>query len=134
DEMLKVPDLQPASGIAREQSEKRVGLLKDVEDKFVNDHPGLIAGSHRAAYEKAVKLMKAEATKAFDLSAEPAALRDRYGRNLFGQGCLLARRLVEHGVPFVEVTLGATAGSTAGWGTPQGNFDAVKTHCGRLGT
>jgi Protein of unknown function (DUF1501) len=132
DQMLKVPDLQPASGITRDQAEKRVGLLKDVEDKFVTDHPGLIAGSHRAAYEKAVKLMKAEATKAFDLSAEPAALRDRYGRNLFGQGCLLARRLVERGVPFVEVTLGATTGSPAGWDTHQGNFEAVKSQCGTL--
>jgi Protein of unknown function (DUF1501) len=132
DQMLKVPDLQPAGGITRDQAEKRVGLLKDVEDKFVTDHPGLIAGSHRAAYEKAVKLMKAEATKAFDLSAEPTALRDRYGRNLFGQGCLLARRLVERGVPFVEVTLGATTGSPAGWDTHQGNFEAVKSQCGTL--
>src|SRR6266568_4153389 len=80
DEQLKVPDLQPAKGVARDQAEKRVDLLKEVEEKFVNEHPGLIAGSHRAAYEKALKLMKKEATKAFDLSAEPASLRDRYGR------------------------------------------------------
>jgi hypothetical protein len=132
DEQLKVPDLQPAKGVARDQAEKRVDLLKEVEEKFITDHPGLIAGSHRAAYDKALKLMKKEATKAFDLSAEPASLRDRYGRNLFGQGCLLARRLVEHGVPFVEVTLGATTGSPVGWDTHQGNFDAVKSLCGVL--
>ncbi len=46
-------------------------------------------------------------------------MRDRYGRNLFGQGCLLARRLVERGVPFVEVSLG-------GWDTHQDNFERVK--------
>ena len=132
DQLLKVPDLQPAGGITREQAEKRVGLLKDVEDKFVTEHPGLIAGSHRAAYEKAVKLMKADATKAFDLSSEPAPLRDRYGRNLFGQGCLLARRLVERGVPFVEVTLGGTVGSPIGWDTHQNNFDSVKSQCRTL--
>jgi hypothetical protein len=132
DQMLKVPDLQPAGGITRDQAEQRVGLLKDVEDKFVTDHPGLISGSHRAAYEKAVKLMKADATKAFDLSTEPAVLRDRYGRNLFGQGCLLARRLVERGVPFVEVTLGGTTGSPIGWDTHQNNFDSVKSQCGTL--
>ena len=47
--------------------------------------------------------MQPEAAKAFDLRREARAVRDRYGRNLFGQGCLLARRLVERGVPFVEV-------------------------------
>ena len=129
EDQLKVPDLQPPSGISREQAEKRIDLLKEIEQRFITDHPGLIAGSHQAAYEKALKLMKQEATKAFDLSAEPAALRDRYGRNLFGQGCLLARRLVEHGVPFVEVTLGGVAGSPAGWDTHQGNFDGVKALC-----
>src|SRR5262249_35825680 len=111
DKQLQVPDLRPGKDVGRDQAEKRVNLLKEVEEKFVNEHPGLISGSHHAAYDKALKLMKQEATKAFDLSAEPAALRDRYGRNLFGQGCLLARRLVEFGVPFVEVTLGATGGS-----------------------
>ena len=54
--------------------------------------------------------MRTAAAKAFDLDEEPAALRDAYGRNLFGQGCLLARRLVERGVPFVEVTLGGVNG------------------------
>ena len=58
DELLKVPDLQPGGGLTREQAETRVGLLKDVEDQFVNQHPGLTTGSHRAAYERAVKLMK----------------------------------------------------------------------------
>src|SRR5262249_36763668 len=49
-----------------------------------------------------------------------AKLRDQYGRNNFGQGCLLARRLVERGVPFVEVVLG-------GWDTHDNNFEQVKT-------
>src|SRR6185503_3245979 len=56
---------------------------------------------------------------AFKLDEEPAALRDKYGRNRFGQGCLLARRLVERGVAFVEVTL-------EGWDTHTDNFNAVK--------
>ena len=69
--------------------------------------------------------MRSAAAKAFDLDEEPAALRDAYGRNLFGQGCLLARRLVERGVPFVEVTLSGVDGSQAfGWDTHQQNFDA----------
>ena len=57
-------------------------------------------------YDTTLQLMKSTDLKAFDLNAEPAALRDRYGRSKFGQGCLLARRLVESGVRFVEVGSG----------------------------
>ncbi len=93
----------------------------------------MAARSHQTAYEQAVRLMRSEAVKAFDLASEPAALRDAYGRNLFGQGCLLARRLVERGVPFVEVTLGGVQGSQGlGWDTHQHNFDSVKQLCGVL--
>jgi uncharacterized protein (DUF1501 family) len=70
-------------------------------------------------------MMKPETARAFDLSTEKSEARDRYGRNLFGQGCLLARRLVERGVPFVEVTLD-------GWDTHSQNHDAVKNLCGIL--
>src|SRR5208337_4156908 len=64
------------------------------------------------------------AARAFRLEEESDRLRDAYGRNLFGQGCLLARRLVERGVPFVEVTLGGQNG--IGWDTHQQNFEQVK--------
>ena len=65
-------------------------------------------------------MIDTEAKGGFRLDEEPAKLRDAYGRNRFGQGCLLARRLVERGVSFVEVTLD-------GWDTHPHNFDAVKT-------
>jgi uncharacterized protein (DUF1501 family) len=64
--------------------------------------------------------MHTPAGKAFDLDQEKPATRDAYGRNLFGQGCLLARRLVERRVPFVEVTL-------AGWDTHGGNAATVRS-------
>src|SRR5262249_28170712 len=67
--------------------------------------------------------------KAFNLDEEKDALREAYGKNLFGQGCLLARRLVERGVPFVEVTLSNAAGAPAGWDTHQDNFNQVKKLC-----
>ena len=71
--------------------------------------------------------MRSPAAKAFELEDEPASVRDAYGRTAFGQGCLLARRLVERGVPFVEVTLSSAAGAmAAGWDTHQQNFEAVK--------
>jgi uncharacterized protein (DUF1501 family) len=77
--------------------------------------------------------MRSAAVKAFLLDEEKATLRDAYGRNLFGQGCLLARRLVEQSVPFVEVTLNAAPGTAGGdWDTHQNNFDAVKSLCGVL--
>jgi uncharacterized protein (DUF1501 family) len=63
--------------------------------------------------------MRTAAAKAFDLDEEKAAVRDGYGRNLFGQGCLLARRLVERQVPFVEVTLN-------GWDTHGQNAATVR--------
>ncbi len=68
--------------------------------------------------------MRTSAGKAFDLDEEPAKLRDAYGRNRFGQGCLLARRLVERGVPFIEVSLGGNNGF--GWDTHSNNFETVR--------
>src|SRR6185437_5180568 len=78
-------------------------------------------------------LMRTAASKAFDLKDEPAKLRDRYGRNLFGQGCLLARRLVARGVPFIEVTLTNVPGNNMfGWDTHAQNFEMVKKLCAVL--
>jgi uncharacterized protein (DUF1501 family) len=72
-------------------------------------------------------MMRSEASKAFNLDDEPAALRDAYGRNRFGQGCLMARRLVQRGVPFVEVTLaGLPQNQVPGWDTHANNFDSVR--------
>ncbi len=79
-------------------------------------------------------MMRSAAAKAFSLDEEPAELRDAYGRHLFGQGCLLARRLVERGVPFVEVTLSNVPGvnNAIGWDTHQDNFNAVQRLSGAL--
>jgi uncharacterized protein (DUF1501 family) len=125
DQQLKVQNLGRFGAVSREQAEARLDLMRDLDIEFLARRPGTPGDSHRAAYEAAVRMMKPETAKAFDLSGEKAALRDRYGRNLFGQGCLLARRLVERGVPFVEVTLD-------GWDTHLNNFDAVKNLCGIL--
>ncbi len=57
-------------------------------------------------YDTTLELMKSSDLKAFDLNAEPADIREKYGRSKFGQGCLLARRLVENGVRFIEVQSG----------------------------
>src|SRR5229473_3273075 len=72
-----------------------------------------------ATFQKALTLLTSpKMRKAFDLSAEPAAFRDRYGRTAYGQGCLLARRLVEAGARFVNVYFSPTIGGCeGGWDT-----------------
>ncbi len=81
--------------------------------------------SYADAYHQAVTLMQSSDLQAFDLSDEPDALRDDYGRDQFGQGCLLARRLIEHDVRYVEVVSG-------GWDTHNENFDAMEEKCPSL--
>jgi uncharacterized protein (DUF1501 family) len=131
DDSLKVRNLQHPGKMDLARADARLDLLGGLEDDFASSRPGVSAASHRTAYEQAVRMMRSEAVKAFQLDDEPAALRDRYGRNLFGQGCLLARRLVERGVPFVEVSLNGVQGAnTFAWDTHQNNFDALKALCG----
>jgi hypothetical protein len=129
---LQVHDLLPSNEVLPAQQDARLNLLRDLENDFVKTHPGPAAKSHQAAYERAVRLMRTAAGRAFRVEDENDKLRDAYGRNLFGQGCLLARRLVEQGVPFVEVTLGGVNGGTFGWDTHQQNFQTVKQLSGVL--
>jgi hypothetical protein len=124
---LKVGDLKQPEGVGREQADARLKLLDDLRSDFLAGHPALPTLSQRSAYDRAVRMMRSEAARAFDLDGEPEALRDAYGRNGFGQGCLLARRLVERGVPFVEVALSGVDGNQGfAWDTHQQNFESVK--------
>src|SRR5205814_9868118 len=115
--LLKVQDVAHFQNIVRERFDARLRLLRDFEKDFNAQRPGLAAHSHMTAIERAVKLMQTAASQAFSLDEEPAKVRDSYGRTLFGQGCLLARRLVERGVPFVEVTSGQFTNNVQGWDT-----------------
>jgi hypothetical protein len=98
----------------------RVDLLVEMEKAFHRDYQAGAGVAHRTTYERAVALMKSKEAKAFDISQEPGSMRKAYGDGRFGESCLLARRLIEMGVSFVEVVLG-------GWDTHQNNFDRVKT-------
>jgi hypothetical protein len=129
---LKVQDIDPPGDVHRDHTASRLDLLEQMERDFIARHPGVASVSHKTAYDRAVKLMKTDAAKAFNLNEEKASVRDAYGRNLFGQGCLLARRLVERNVPFVEVTLGGVNGGAFGWDTHGNNFPAVQGLCGVL--
>jgi hypothetical protein len=121
---LRVPNLTPHAGVVGKQLEGRLRLVRQMQEEFVAGRPSAAASSHQTAYQRAARLMRTSAAQVFDLDKEPAKLRDAYGRNPFGQGCLLARRLVERGVPFIEVSLGGTGGF--GWDTHSNNFETVR--------
>jgi hypothetical protein len=128
---LRVKDLEPRPGIAARRMEKRLALHQGLGSSFLAAHQTGAPAVHRAIYENAVSLMHSDDATAFDLSQEPEEVRDAYGKSVFGQGCLLARRLIERGVPFIEVSLGTTSGG-AGWDTHSDNFNQLKQLSGDL--
>ena len=85
--------------------QKRISLMNEFDAGFRNKFKSDDVKAYTEFYDETMKLLKSEDLKAFDISLEPADVRAKYG-NGFGQGCLLARRLVEHGVRFIEVNLG----------------------------
>jgi uncharacterized protein (DUF1501 family) len=100
----KVPALELPSGLTPDRLTDRRSLM-DALAGAESQAASLNATGKLDAYRsRAFALLTAPAARtAFDLSREPAKLADKYGRTRFGQSCLLARRLVEHGVPFVQV-------------------------------
>jgi hypothetical protein len=123
---LRVEDVDPPAHVTPRQTEARLGMLGELDREFAAVRPGTPVSSKLSAYERAVRMMNAKGGRAFDLDEEPGALRERYGKHQFGQSCLMARRLIERGVPFVEVSLSGAA-NVFGWDTHADNFRAVKT-------
>ncbi len=109
------------SSPAAEQAEleERASLLEDLDRNFLGEYHATSIEAHQKGYHKALQLMRSVRARAFDINQEPEAVRSAYGRGSFGQGCLLARRLIEAGVPFVEVSLN-------GWDTHQGAAQPVQ--------
>jgi hypothetical protein len=107
-------------GVNDRRFTRRLDLLKDLEQDFADAGGAPRVEEHRAVYESASQMVLSPRLKAFNVEEEKASVRDRYGRSAFGQGCLLARRLVEAGVTFVEV-------ESNGWDTHQDNFTRVKS-------
>ena len=112
-----VEDLRAAVG--ESQFGRRMGLLEEMERAFHGEYRAPLVTDHQTTYQRAVRLMQAREARAFDLTQEPAANKAKYGTGRFAEGVLMARRLVEVGVPFVEVTLG-------GWDTHNDVFTRVK--------
>ena len=128
---LKVQGMNRGAGITEARMKKRLKMWKGLQTEFLAKHRSGAPKTHNMVYEGAVRLMNSEDATAFDLSQEPEEVREAYGRSVFGQGCLMARRLIEHGVSFVEVSLGTSSGG-AGWDTHSDNFTAVRRLSGEL--
>lgn len=118
---LGVDDLAPSPAVGPRGAAARLELLESVQRDVARGATGATL-AHDTVLQRAVRLMRSAEGKVFDLSEEPVEVRQAYGPGVFGQGCLLARRLVERGVPFVEVSLG----DFGRWDTHNDNFNAVR--------
>jgi uncharacterized protein (DUF1501 family) len=104
-----------APGVNVGRFETRKSALDMLETEFQAETGDIKVKGRRDVYTKAVRMMHSPKLKAFDITGEPEAVKAAYGDTNFGRGCLMARRLVESGVKFVEVVLD-------GWDTHQDNF------------
>jgi hypothetical protein len=93
---------------------RRLGLLDKLEDEFADRGGDVVVKNHRDLYGKTSKMVLSSDLKAFDISDEPTSMKEKYGDSNFGRGCLLARRLVEAGTTFVEVS---SRGQGGNWDT-----------------
>ena len=118
-------DLAPARPIAASREASRRQLLDAMDSDFATSTGDAHVRARQDLYKRARTMMASSAVQAFDVASEPEAARTAYGDSAFGRGCLVARRLVEVGVPFVEVTLD-------GWDTHQNNFERTEKQMGML--
>src|ERR1039457_689339 len=116
---FRVQGIVPPKGMTQQRINERRGLLKSVDALAAQADKQEVYREMDEFQQKAYGLILGDARKAFDLTQEKDAMRERYGRNQFGQSCLLARRLVEAGVPFITINDG-------GWDTHKDNFDAMR--------
>ncbi len=113
-----VDGIVPPGGLTAEMADQRLALLDEI-DTFTRSAPAGALEAFHAAGGHIRRVIHGNAAKVFDLSEEPADVRDRYGRNTFGQSCLAARRLVEAGVPYIMV-------NADGWDNHKQLFETFK--------
>lgn len=106
-------------GVDGERFQQRLSLADQLNRSFQRKYDHKKVRAYSDLYHEAINLMNSEDLAAFDIGQESEALHAAYGQDRFGQGCLLARRLVEHDVRYVEVNMG-------GWDTHQDNFTQVE--------
>src|SRR5262249_1506284 len=113
------PYLAFPEGITQTRGDRRLEVLARYNTKFVEGKSDTKLGANQTAINEAVKLMRSPALQAFDLNTVPTTTLNKYGDTTFGRGCILAKRLVEQGVRFVQVNRG-------GFDTHTGNFPAMR--------
>ncbi len=119
---FRLPELSLPASVSVDRLLRRREMLRMVDEQSgLLEHAAAARGMDEY-YDRAVSMLTSDRVRnAFDLSAEPAEVRDRYGRTTYGQSCLLARRLVESGVKFVTVyfsdTIGGRSTESGGWDT-----------------
>jgi Protein of unknown function (DUF1501) len=113
---FKVPDLLPPEYISAIRTDRRRRLREMVDNSVKELEISQDARLMNDNFHQAYTLMSsAKMREAFDLSQEPDAMRDKYGRNRFGQSCLLARRMIERGVRFVTINMFETVFNEITW-------------------
>jgi len=112
-------NLEYRAGMDSDRMEARLKLRAEQDEGFKKDRNKEIAEAQAKMYEKAKRMMDSKKSKAFDISDEKDDVQDEYGRNNFGRGALLARRLINEGVTCVEISLG-------GWDTHNDNFNRLR--------
>ncbi len=113
------PYVRLPEGITDIRAEKRLEALEALNKRFREKNPDMQIDAIDESYQAALNFMQSPALKAFELDEEPTETRERYGTGDFGRGCLLARRLVENGVRFVQVNKG-------GFDTHANNFNLMR--------
>ncbi len=104
---------------------KRLELMKRMEADYRAADGAQVVADHQQLYDKTARMILSPEMKTFDVEQEKPSVIDAYGRTKFGASCLLARRLIEAGVTFVEVGLN-------GWDTHQNNFAERRRQCGTI--
>ncbi|MGB1130056.1 MAG: DUF1501 domain-containing protein [Haloferula sp.] len=115
-------DSRRPGNVSKEDFDRRLSLADRLNKQFHGRYENADVKAYEELYQEAIRLMNSKDLKAFNLNGESEAVRKLYGGGRFAQGCMLARRLVEHGVRFVEVQLG-------GWDTHYDNFAGVEGRC-----
>src|SRR4051794_37331026 len=134
---VNLSDLALRSDVPRERMERRANLLQKVNNAMPEIEKAVSANAIDSYYQKALDLViSGKARDAFDLEKEPKELREKYGKHTFGQGLLMARRLIEAGTRFVQMNWPAVANGNPAvdaFDTHAANFGPLKNiHCPKL--
>lgn len=122
---LRVDNLLPPDDLDQRRLARRKAYWNLLQSSYGAGERTGAAATHDTVYRRAMQLAESRLAGAFDLQQESDRVRRAYGVSPFGQGCLMARRLIEHGVPVIEVSLSGMAGGL-GWDSHADNFNIVK--------